>query len=374
MPPPEPVPAAGHRRLLTDSMFAVAEDGGPDTFRSTEPLWYPIWARGIYGGALIAQALTAAQHTVSSAFLVHSMHCHFVRAAQADVPLVYHVDRLRDGASLSLRVVRAHQHGQLVFSTTISFARETKTTSLQHQAAFPAAARVIGPPTSLGSMAVDEARLSKTCQVEFGSKFEAVRLPRDAPTSPEKERLLQWMRVRGSDGDGDGGGNGGGDDNSKGGPAGTVQAHLAALAYMTDNYFIGTALRAHRGFRFTDASAAIHSRIQALDISTEKGRNTRKAFEKLAQEEQEENDGHTTAPPVAEMIVSLDHTIFFHEPAAVHADDWLLVEAETPWAGHERGLVIERIWNRNGVLMATCIQEGMVRLKQERGKAPLSKL
>ncbi|CAK7199390.1 acyl-CoA thioesterase [Sporothrix eucalyptigena] len=349
-----PTPATGHRRLLTDAMFSVTPvpADGPDIFKSTESLWYPIWARGIYGGALIAQSLTAAQETLPPTFFVHSMHCHFVRAAQVDLPLVYHVDRIRDGASVSLRTVRTHQNGQLVFSTTISFAKPAKSTKvLQHQAPFPDAAKQ-GPPTSPGG-AIDSTLLSKTCQVEFGSMFECVRLSRDTRETPEKERLLQWMRVRADD--------------TQVNLAGTIQAHLAALAYMTDNYFIGTVLRAHRGSRFT-GSEAMKGRIQALNTSTEKGQKKLKAFQNLAQEEWEDNDGshNTTRQPTAEMMVSLDHTIFFHEPAAVRADDWLLVEAETPWAGHERGLVIERIWTSSGVLVATCIQEGMVRLQQEK--------
>ena len=57
------------------------------------------------------------------------------------------------------------------------------------------------------------------------------------------------------------------------------------------------------------------------------------------------------------MMVSLDHTIYFHRPREVRADDWLCSEMETPWAGAERGLVTQRIWNRHGRLVATCVQE-----------------
>jgi len=66
------------------------------------------------------------------------------------------------------------------------------------------------------------------------------------------------------------------------------------------------------------------------------------------------------------MMVSLDHTIYFHRPREVKADEWLFAEMESPWAGDGRGLVFQKIWNREGKLIATCVQEGLVRLVQDR--------
>jgi len=57
------------------------------------------------------------------------------------------------------------------------------------------------------------------------------------------------------------------------------------------------------------------------------------------------------------MMVSLDHTIYFHAPRAVRADQWLCSEMESPWSGAGRGLVVQRMWNREGVLVASCVQE-----------------
>ena len=76
-----------------------------------------------------------------------------------------------------------------------------------------------------------------------------------------------------------------------------------------------------------------------------------------------ENAAHPTAPSIG-MMVSLDHTIYFHRPREIRADEWLFSEMESPWAGDGRGLVLQRIWNRKGVLVASCVQEGLVRLKQ----------
>lgn len=65
------------------------------------------------------------------------------------------------------------------------------------------------------------------------------------------------------------------------------------------------------------------------------------------------------------MMVSLDHSIYFHSPRDFRADEWMLAEAETPWAGDGRGLVMQRIFSKDGKLIASCVQEGVVRLKQD---------
>ena len=61
--------------------------------------------------------------------------------------------------------------------------------------------------------------------------------------------------------------------------------------------------------------------------------------------------------PTIGMIVSLDHTIYFHNPKAFRADEWLLTEMESPWSGAGRGLVFQRIYSRDGTLIVTCVQE-----------------
>lgn len=87
-------------------------------------------------------------------------------------------------------------------------------------------------------------------------------------------------------------------------------------------------------------------------------------------------------------MVSLDHSIYFHNPLAFRADEWMLTEMESPWAGEGRGLAIQKIWSKDGTLIATCTQEvcffssaivatraysvlqGVVRLKQDKPPAP----
>jgi acyl-CoA thioesterase 8 len=99
-------------------------DINPDLFTNTRPLWHPPGARGIFGGAAIAQTLAAAQKTVPSDFTVHSMHCYFVLAGNAEIPIIYHVERVRSGKSFATRTVQARQRGKPIFTTTMSFVRQ----------------------------------------------------------------------------------------------------------------------------------------------------------------------------------------------------------------------------------------------------------
>ena len=95
-------------------------------------LWHPPGARGVYGGAVIAQCLAAAQETVpppsaannNAVFLIHSMHCYFVLAGDSSIPILYHVERVREGKSFLTRTVQARQRGKCIFTTTASFMRE----------------------------------------------------------------------------------------------------------------------------------------------------------------------------------------------------------------------------------------------------------
>ena len=103
-----------------------------DIYTNTRPLWHPPGARGVYGGAVIAQCLAAAQLTIpppslannNAVYLIHSMHCYFVLAGDASIPILYHVERVREGKSFMTRTVQARQRGRCIFTTTASFVRE----------------------------------------------------------------------------------------------------------------------------------------------------------------------------------------------------------------------------------------------------------
>lgn len=158
------------------------------------------------------------------------------------------------------------------------------------------------------------------------------------------------------------------------------QAHLSALAYMSDSYFIGTVVRVHNLARFP-TPAALQRVLQSLKNPSDLDSDTIARYLKdLADDEQAAKEVRATGTTLDAsklssiingrrnnnkkkndkelgMMVSLDHTIYFHNPRAFRADEWMLSEMESPWAGEGRGLVMQKLWSRDGVLIATCVQE-----------------
>ncbi|KAL2001328.1 hypothetical protein VTN02DRAFT_1908 [Thermoascus thermophilus] len=336
-------------------------DIGPDVFTNTRPLWHPPGARGIYGGAAIAQCLSAAQRTVPADFTVHSMHCYFVLAGDSEIPILYHVERVRDGRSFATRTVQARQRGRPIFTTTLSFSKEDSggRRKLEHAVPMPDVPlpEEDDAPTESGG----------------GGPFESRRagiLNRDSP-NPEDKKVRQFIRARGE-------------------IRGGHQAHLSALAYMSDSYFIGTVSRVHHIPRFS-SPAALRSALNSLKNPSDLDDDTiRRYVKELAEQAQEQEAAEkllrsrhdreafaaaaaaavskskrcsssssttTTSDPEIGMMVSLDHTIYFHNPRAFRADEWLFTEMDSPWAGEGRGLVTQRMWNKDGVLIATPLED-----------------
>ncbi|TNM60904.1 acyl-CoA thioesterase II [Aliirhizobium smilacinae] len=92
------------------------------------------WQR-VFGGQVIAQALVAAQRTVDADRFVHSLHAYFVRPGDPNVPIVYQVERIRDGGSFATRQVQAIQHDKAIFSMLASFQPDEG--GYEHQIEFP---------------------------------------------------------------------------------------------------------------------------------------------------------------------------------------------------------------------------------------------
>jgi acyl-CoA thioesterase 8 len=130
-------------------------DIDPDLFTNTRPLWLPPGARGIFGGAAIAQTLSAAQKTVSPDFTVHSMHCYFVLAGSSDIPIIYHVERVRSGKSFATRTVQARQRGKVIFTTTMSFVRQNSAGEKKVEHAHPMP-KVPGPEEGLDTLEIED--------------------------------------------------------------------------------------------------------------------------------------------------------------------------------------------------------------------------
>lgn len=338
--PPPPQPGVSPMESVLE--LTSLADIDPGLFTNTRQLWHPPGARGIYGGAVIAQCLAAAQRTVPSNFTVHSMHCYFVLAGNADIPVIYHVENVREGKSFATRTVQARQRGKPIFTTTMSFVRENSGGAqlVEHASTMPS---VPAPreDDDDNNMDYDSTSPIQSQRIEICNS--------DSP-NPQDKKTRQWIRARGRI-SADGG----------------HQAHLNALAYMSDSYFIGTVARVHGLWRYAGASVNGKAGKGTIDESVlRRLRNTDgETLKKIQFMDEEqikkvlENDDSLTAAEKREvgMMVSLDHTIYFHEPRAFRADEWMCADMESPWAGDGRGVVIQRIFSRDGKLIATCVQE-----------------
>ena len=118
---------------------------------------------------------------------------------------------------------------------------------------------------------------------------------------------------------------------------------------MSDSWFIGTVSRAHGLVR---DNHVLYNRTFPQDQDSPSSKQ-QTGLESIRQSK---NTFETPKRSIG-MMVSLDHTIYFHRPREVKADEWMCTEMETPWSGEGRGLVMQRIWNKEGRLMATCVQE-----------------
>lgn len=353
-------------RSHIEQLLSLRQSSCADHFSNEHTLECPLWARGAYGGQLIAQSLLAAYETVGDAFVAHSIHCHFLNAANVELSVVFDVHRVRDGRSFTTRVIHARQDNKLILLATVSFTLEsTRGHILQHNVPFPSDERL---PDDEPEVAIQSA----AGQGGQGQPCDCVRSTSVMKGLPSQRRYRQWVKARGKiqetsldasrspDGS---------STRAKLSRRDNHHAHLAALAYMTDNYFLGTVFRAHDASRFSDRPYPIPTQTVQGDAADVKA--WRSYFDRLADEEKSNsgvapnNNKHVT------MLASLDHTIFFHQSRGFRADEWLLNEAKTPWADHERGVVVGRIWNHEGILVATCIQEGVVRLAQLQGGSRL---
>lgn len=148
---------------------------------------------------------------------------------------------------------------------------------------------------------------------------------------------------------------------------------------MSDSYFIGTVSRVHRIPRYTSREALKRADEWLKTATDPEGASIGQYMMNLAELEAAEFQastdletvsGSTSLSPTAvaeavrqssekeiSMMVSLSHSIYFHRPRAFRADEWILSELESPWAGSGRGLVMQKMWSDTGVLIATCVQE-----------------
>jgi acyl-CoA thioesterase II len=260
-----------------------------------------IGTRFVFGGQVLGQALSAAQRTVDAERSVHSLHAYFLRAGDVEAPIVYDVDRARDGKSFSVRRVVAIQHGQPIFNFSASF--QISEEGVEHQMPMPDVPKPEDLPPA-EQVAPDElaklpVKLQRWLARRGAFEFRYVH-PRNE-LHPEKRPPYQqiWFKLidRAPD---------------------DATIHRAMLAYASDFHLIGTATLPH-GISYLQQNVK---------------------------------------------MASLDHALWFHRPFRV--DEWLLYSCDSPTAQGARGLTRGMIYSRDGRLVASTAQEGMIRLSPER--------
>jgi len=248
----------------------------------------------------VGQALVAATRTVGGR-APHSLHAYFLLPGDMAAPIVYEVDRIRDGRSFTARWVQAIQHGQPILSMIASF--HVAEPGLEHQTPMPQ----VPPPDSLRSIAeLREQWLAEAGAAVSDRVREALLRPspidfrpvvpwnplRPTVTPPRQEL---WFRAV---------------DRMPDDPL----LHTCMLTYASDFQLIPTALRPHG--------------LSWLGGST--------------------------------ILASIDHAMWFHRPARV--DEWLLYAMESPSAQNARGFARGLIYDRAGRLVASVAQEGLMRV------------
>ncbi len=255
----------------------------------------------VFGGQVIAQALVAARRTVKEQRLAHSLHGYFLLPGDPTIPIIYDVERIRDGGSFTTRRVVAIQRGEAIFSMAASF--QTFGEGLEHQSTMPD----VPMPEDLPPDSVWREKLLEHFPAAAGRGWMAlrpleVRPVGDMPYLGTKSsgRSAIWLRTTARLPD-------------------DLPTHQAVVAYASDLTLIQGALLPHG----------------------------RSVFDGTLQ------------------VASLDHALWFHRP--FRADEWLLYAQDTPSAGAQRGFSRGELFTRDGVLVASTAQEGLMRPVVPRG-------
>ena len=253
------------------------------------------WQR-VFGGQVLGQALVAAVRTVPDERVAHSLHAYFLLPGDPNVPIIYEVERIRDGGSFTTRRVKGIQHGKAMFAMSVSLHKLEA--GFDHQTTMPR----VPPPEDLPS------------EKQLVQKFEGD-IPEDIRNYWQRERPIEmrpvdvsrylvrgnhppeqamWIRATGTLPD-------------------SFQLHQCVLAYASDFTLLDTALIAHGKLMFDH------------DMQ----------------------------------MASLDHALWFHRP--FRADEWLLYVQESPSSHGGRGFCRGSVYTRDGMLVASVAQEGLIR-------------
>jgi acyl-CoA thioesterase-2 len=257
------------------------------------------WSR-VFGGQVLGQALSACVQTVPADRHVHSLHAYFLRPGDVTKPIVYDVDRIRDGSSFTTRRAVAIQDGEAIFNLAASF--QKLESGFEHQDAMPDAPPPESLPTEHERYAPYLERVKPLLGAEAFAQGPFDIRPAEAADdplhpAPKPPRRLVWLKTIGKLPDD---------------PA----LHCYLLAYASDYAFVGTALLPH-GVTWLTGNV---------------------------------------------QVASLDHVMWFHQPFRV--DEWLLHVIDSPTAHGARGLVRGSVFTRDGKLVASTAQEGLLRQRK----------
>jgi acyl-CoA thioesterase-2 len=257
----------------------------------------PMGGPRVFGGQVIGQALIAASRTVEGR-LCHSLHGYFLRPGDPSLPIVYDVDRIRDGRSFTTRRVVAIQKGEAIFNMSTSF--QVHEEGLSHQFDMPD----VPPPEECADES--EAFLARMAEMPESMQRmmqeRPIEMRRVEPfnfADPQKRPPYQhaWLRASSKLPDD---------------PA----LHQCILAYASDMGILSTCTLPH-GMSFMSGL----------------------------------------------MTASLDHAMWFHRPFRV--DDWILFAQDSPVSGGSRGFNRGTMFTRDGTLIASVAQEGLIRLVRQ---------
>jgi len=257
------------------------------------------WQR-VFGGQVLGQALVAATRTVDGR-VCHSLHAYFIRPGDPKVPILYEVDRARDGRSFTTRRVVAIQHGEQIFNMAVSF--QVAEEGLEHQFEMPKVAM----PEDLEPEEDRRRRLAHQLPESVREHFTRPN-PIDVRPVEEDDNLLNpkkgppyqhvWIKAKGKLPD-------------------DLATHQCLLAYASDMTLLDTCLVPHGISWFS-------GRLQSA---------------------------------------SLDHAMWFHR--AFRADEWLLYAQDSPAAAGGRGFNRGMLFTSEGKLVASVAQEGLIRLREK---------
>ena len=251
----------------------------------------------VFGGQVIGQSLSAAKQTVDEGRSLHSFHCYFLRPGDPNKPIIYEVDKARDGGSFSTRRVVAIQKGKPIFNIALSFQSEEE--SFEHQ--LPTMPDVPGPEGLEPEIErirrishILPQHIQEKLKTERPIEMRVVETPDFLNPEPMQPIRHIWLKACDTLPD-------------------DLRIHKYLLAYVSDFSFVSTALNPH-SISFWDPKM---------------------------------------------MVASIDHAMWFHR--SFRMDDWLLYSIESPTATGARGLARGQIFSRDGQLVASTMQEGLFR-------------